>query len=224
MRPYIICHMMVSVDGRIDCDMTEQIESGDEYYEALEQLECPSMLMGRVTMQMHYADSEPFIPNDVTPIGKESFYVACQSGKYCVAVDTRGMLRWPASGFDGQSLLVVVSEDCSAEYLDVLTTQGISWIATGKGRINLHRAMEMLCEYFGVERMAVTGGGHINGAFLQEGLLDEVSLMIAPGVDGRKGMTSVFDGIDDSNRPATKLKFRDVSIVGDNTVWIRYRV
>lgn len=35
MRPYIICHMIASVDGRIDCDMTEQIEGGNEYYEAL---------------------------------------------------------------------------------------------------------------------------------------------------------------------------------------------
>ena len=54
MRPYIICHMMSLIDGRIDCDVTEQIETGDEYYEALNKLECPSMLMGRVTMEMHY--------------------------------------------------------------------------------------------------------------------------------------------------------------------------
>lgn len=44
--------MMASVDGRIDCAMTEQIESGDEYYEALAELGCPSLLMGRVTMQL----------------------------------------------------------------------------------------------------------------------------------------------------------------------------
>ena len=37
MKPYIICHMMASIDGRIDCDMTEHI-GGNEYYEALEQL------------------------------------------------------------------------------------------------------------------------------------------------------------------------------------------
>lgn len=30
--------MIASVDGRIDCDMTEQIEGGDEYYEALASL------------------------------------------------------------------------------------------------------------------------------------------------------------------------------------------
>ena len=30
MTPYVICHMMQSVDGRIDCDMVDKI-SGDEY-------------------------------------------------------------------------------------------------------------------------------------------------------------------------------------------------
>ncbi len=34
-RPYIICHMMSLLDGCIDCDVTDQIESGDEYYETL---------------------------------------------------------------------------------------------------------------------------------------------------------------------------------------------
>ena len=31
-RPYIICHMMASLDGRIDCDMTEQIDDTNHYY------------------------------------------------------------------------------------------------------------------------------------------------------------------------------------------------
>lgn len=65
MRPYIVCHMMASVDGRIDCAMTEQIESGDEYYEALAELGCPSLLMGRVTMQLHYAAAEPFVAKNL---------------------------------------------------------------------------------------------------------------------------------------------------------------
>ena len=62
MKPYIICHMMASIDGRIDCDMTERI-GRNEYDEALEQLACDSTLSGRVTMQMHYALPEPFIVN-----------------------------------------------------------------------------------------------------------------------------------------------------------------
>lgn len=38
MRPYVICHMMASLDGRIDCAMTEQIDDTNHYYEALKQL------------------------------------------------------------------------------------------------------------------------------------------------------------------------------------------
>ncbi len=55
MKPCIICHMMASLDGRIDCGMTEKIGSSEPYYETLAELQCPSMLEGRVTLQMHYA-------------------------------------------------------------------------------------------------------------------------------------------------------------------------
>lgn len=214
--------MIASVDGRIDCDMTEQIEGGNEYYEALESLACPSMLMGRVTMQMHYALAEPFIAADTTPIGCEAFHIARKAAAYCVGVDTHGILQWGESEFDGQALLVITDEQCPKAYHDRLTEQGISWIATGKNGINLARAMELLAEKFGVERLAVTGGGHINGAFLEAELLDEVSFMVAPGIDGRGGMAAVFDGIADKNRPATQLYLQSVKQMGE-TVWMRYK-
>lgn len=221
MRPYIICHMIASVDGRIDCDMTEQIEGGDEYYEALNSLECPSMLMGRVTMQMHYALDKPFCAADATPIGHEAFHIARKSSAYCIGIDTHGKLQWGAAEFDGQALLVITDEECPKAYHDRLTEQGISWIAVGNNGINLARAMVLLTEEFGVERLAVTGGGHINGAFLRAGLLDEVSFMVAPGIDGREGMAAVFDGIADRRRPATQLKLKSIKQMGD-TVWLRY--
>ena len=107
MKPYIICHMMSLLDGRIDCDVTEQIESGNEYYDALNQLNCPSTLMGRVTMQMHYALPEPFIAEDKTPIGNERHHVAIATKGYLVAIDTMGKLSWPQNQFDGMPLLVI---------------------------------------------------------------------------------------------------------------------
>lgn len=222
MRPYIICHMIASVDGRIDCDMTEQIEGGNEYYEALEALKCPSMLMGRVTMQMHYALAEPFVAGDATPIGREAFHIACKADAYCVGVDTHGSLQWGEKKFDDQALLVITDEACPKAYHYRLTEQGISWIAAGKNGIDFVRAMELLAEEFSVERLAVTGGGHINGAFLEAGLLDEVSYMVAPGIDGRAGMAAVFDGIADKNRPATQLRLENVKLMGE-TVWMRYK-
>ena len=213
--------MIASVDGRIDCDMTEQIEGGNEYYEALEALDCPSMLMGRVTMQMHYALAEPFVAHDTTPIDREAFHVARRAEAYCIGVDTRGKLQWGENEFDGQALLIITDEKCPKAYHDRLTEQGISWIATGRDGINLARAMELLAEEFSIERLAVTGGGHINGAFLEAGLLDEVSYMVAPGIDGRAGMAAVFDGIADKSRPATQLRLESIKQMGE-TVWMRY--
>ncbi len=222
MRPYIITHMMESVDGRIDCDMTEQIDPTDSYYDALNRLGCPSQLMGRVTMQMHYADAEPFTATNQTPIGEQTVHKAQDADGYLVALDTYGKLRWSAPAYDGKPLLVITSESCPRIYHDTLTTQHISWIAVGDRRINLAKAMEILYNEFDMQRLAVVGGGHINGAFLEAGLLDEVSVMIGPGIDGRRGMTAIFDGITDVHRPATLLRLNSFEKVGEGTLWLRY--
>jgi len=222
MRPYIICHMMSLLDGRIDCDVTEQIEGGDEYYEALDLLDCPSTLMGRVTMQMHYALPEPFAAEDKSPMGDEQYHAAIEAKGYIVAIDTMGKLRWPQNEFDGMPLLVITSEDCPKEYHDSLIKQQISWVATGKAGIDLPRAMEILRREFNVERLSVTGGGNINAAFLKAGLLDEVSMMWCPGIDGRKGMAAAFDGLDADIAP-TKLQLMSVERMGE-TIWAKYKV
>lgn len=214
--------MISLLDGRIDCDVTEKIETGDEYYDALNQLDCSSTLMGRVTMQMHYASADPFKAQNNQAIGEECFNVAIQTKGYIIAVDTIGKLKWPHNQFDGMPLLVITSEDSPKEYLDTLTKQYISWIAVGKDSINLKRAMEILRTEFGVERLSVTGGGNINAAFLKEGLLDEVSMMWCPGIDGRKGMTTAFDGLP-QDFPPTKLKLISVEKLGE-TIWARYKL
>ena len=175
-------------------------------------------------MQMHFALPEPFVAASSEPIGRTAFHKAAEEKPGSdVAIDTHGKLRWPANKQHGQPLLVIACEDCPKEYFDTLDRQGISWIAVGKSRIDLAKAMEMLNTEFGIGRIALVGGGHINGAFLAAGLLDEVSLMIGPGIDGRKGMASVFDGIDNPHRPATLLKLQSVERMGD-TVWMRYKV
>lgn len=221
MKPYIISHMMESVDGRIDCAMTEQIEPSNIYYDALDQLNCPTTLEGRVTMQIHFAEPQPFHASDNTPIGKMDFHKTSTENGYAVALDTNGRLCWPSNIHDGKPLLVVTSENCAKAYHDTLTRQGISWIAVGKKHIDMKQMTEILNREFGVERMAVVGGGHINGSFLAAGLLDEISVMIGPGIDGRKGMASVFDGIEDQERPATLLRLEHIERMGD-TVWLRY--
>lgn len=220
-RPYIVCHMISSVDGRIDCAMVDKI-SGDEYYAALKQLDCPSTLTGRVTMEHYSAEKEPFRPSHPETAGKASFHKAIEAEAYTVAIDTRGKLRWPSAEIDGLPLLCITSENATLEYLDRLREQGVSYVCVGNGCIDLPKAMEMLHEHFGIERLAIVGGGHINGAFLAAGLIDEFSMMVAPGIDGREGQTAVFDGIADLNRQPAALRLESCQRFENGTVWLRY--
>ena len=201
--------MVASIDGRIDCSMVDKI-SGEEYYTALEQLDCPSLLEGRVTMEHYNSAKEPFVPTGYEPVDQPSVSVAEESDAYMVSVDTLGHL--------------LVSERVSKEYLEMLRKQEISWIAVGKENIDLNAAMTILYEQFHVKRLALLGGGHINGGFLQAGLIDEVSLLVAPGIDGRKNGTSVFDGIVEMENLPKHLHLTGLERLGNDVIWLRYRL
>ena len=226
MKPYIITHMMTSVDGRIDCPMVAQL-GGDEYYVALDRLGKTSKLTGRVTsvLENPAVKGERTIDNNgEAPIGREAFNVAVKADEYSITVDTHGRILWQANEEDGHPILSIVTEDVAESYLDTLTAQGISWIAAGCGRINLHRAVEILAEQFGVERLAIVGGGHICGGFAEAGLVDEVSMMIGPGIDGRAGQTAMFDGIRKTDCTPYKLKLESVEQWPADILWLRYTV
>jgi len=224
MKPYIITHMMSTVDGRIDCPMVGCLNT-DEYYVALDKLGKCSKLSGRVTTVLESDAVEKATEgSEGRPIGHEAFHVAEKADEYTIAVDTYGKIQWKKNEADGHPLLSIMSEDVSEEYLEALTDQGISWITAGKGCIDLRRAVEILHEQFGVERLAVVGGGHICGGFAKAGLIDEVSVMLAPGIDGRDGQTDMFDGISKPDFKPYKLKLDSVERCNADILWIRYKM
>ena len=186
-KPYIVCHMMASVDGRIDCAMTEQLPGVQEYYATLDALEAPTRVSGRVTAELEMARPGAFQSEHHTPLGRTAFSKAAEAEGYEVVVDTHGTLLWDSVPEGERPLLILTSEQVSREYLAYLDRSRISWIACGAERIDLPRACDILAQDFGVKRMAVVGGGHVNAGFLAAGLLDEVSVLVGAGVDGRGG-------------------------------------
>ena len=221
-KPYIICHMMTAVDGRIDCAMTEQLPGVEEYYSTLDALKTPTHVSGRVTAELEMALPGKFESAVSTPLGMEAFYKAADADGYEVVVDTRGTLLWNDCANEKCPMLVITSENVSREYLKYLKKQHVSWIACGKEKIDLKRSCEILSDEFGVKRMAVVGGGHINAGFLAEGLLDEISILIGAGIDGRGGMSAVFDGLP-MEKSVTPLKLDGVRTFESGAVWIRYK-
>ena len=132
-------------------------------------------------------------------------------------------MRWWRTPTESSCGLILTSEKAPREYLTYLDDRNISWIAAGRERIDLARAAEILAAEFGVERMAIVGGSAINTSFLDAGLLDEVSILIGAGIDGRGGMPAVFDGLPMSH-PVTQLRLTDVQKFNSGAVWLQYSV
>lgn len=212
--------MMMSIDGRIDCGMTVKLAGNAECYATLAALDVPTTLSGRRTAQLEMAQGGEFHASNGEPIGREAYSEKTDAAGYNVVVDTKGTLMWP--GNDG-ILVMIVSEQASKEYLDYLDECNISWIACGKERIDLASACEIFADRFGVKRMGIVGGGTINAGFLDTGPLDEVSILIGPGIDGRKGMVATFDGLPENREPFA-LKLESVTPYDDGAVWLRYSV
>lgn len=224
MKPYIICHMIESLDGRIDCEMTEKIDDTNHYYETLDKLDCQSILEGKTTLVMHYAEPGTFEPELPYQPAGEQVYQAIASDKYAIGVDTKGSLLWcddVEEKFE-KPLLMILSEDASLEYLDYLQEKEISYITVGKGKIDLAAAMDILNEEFGIKRLAVCGGGHLNGSMLEAGLIDEISMLYASGIDGRGNMAASFDGRPKKSQPI-RLDLNSVEKL-DDLIWARYTI
>ena len=161
-RPYIICHMMSSIDGRIDCAMTAQIKGVDEYYKTLDSLNAPARLSGRVTAQLEMSLPGKFIPAKNEIFGKEFFSKKKDSESFDIVVDTNGILLWDDDSKYEKHHLIIMSEKVTKEYLEYLDGKKISYIVSGKEKIDLKKSMEILYKEFNVKRLAVVGGPLIN--------------------------------------------------------------
>jgi 2,5-diamino-6-(ribosylamino)-4(3H)-pyrimidinone 5'-phosphate reductase len=181
-------------------------------------------ICGRTTMQMHFADKRPFVARSSKQRGTQLVHVAQRAKSYAISVDTLGKLQWSNGDIDGDHLICVVSEQVPEDYLNMLQARGISYIVTGKKSVDLTSACELLRRQFGIERLLLEGGGHINGAFLQEGLIDELSLLIVPGIDGRHDIPTVFDGMNPKLKRAYRLRLISIVKRKKGTLWLRYKV
>jgi len=224
MRPHIICHMLSSVDGRIDGAALRNVMGKGEYEETGATLQGDAWICGRVTMQQHFAEDGPFVSASNKPAGPQPVHAAQRSGSYAISVDTNGTLRWRDGNLEGDHLICVVSERAPEDYLAMLREKRISYVVCGATSVDLARAVDLLGEHFGIRTLLLEGGGHMNGAFLEAGLVDEISLLIVPGIDGRRGIPTVFDGVSPERNAAVPLKLKSVEQRAGGTLWIRYEV
>ena len=108
--------------------------------------------------------------------------------------------------------------------LSAMRKAGRSYIFAGKDSLDLPLAARKLKELFGIESMLLSGGGIVDWAFLQAGLIDEISLIIPPVIDGGTGLASAFDdsAFAANHRPKS-LALIGVQRLDGDCIWLRYQ-
>lgn len=201
-RPYIICHMVTSLDGKVTGDFLGKNEySGliEDYYRIHREYGADGFLCGRVTMEGSFPQpSIPPVVYDGPPIVRED-YIAERAAFYAIAVDPHGKLWWGDraivdmdEGYNGAHVIEVLTQSVSDAFLAHLRGTGVSYLFGGKTELNLATVVQKLKRLFGIEMLLLEGGGIVNGSFLQEGLIDEISLVVVPAAEPAEHAVPLF--------------------------------
>ena len=84
--------------------------------------------------------------------------------------------------------------------------------------------LEAINEHFGIQAISLQGGGKLNGGMLNSGLIDELSLVIYPGLDCQKDSVAIFDDTDSDAIAKTRLELISAEPKAHGAVWLRYKV
>jgi 2,5-diamino-6-(ribosylamino)-4(3H)-pyrimidinone 5'-phosphate reductase len=145
-----------------------------------------------------------------------------------VVADSRGRVRsWATLRTAGywRDLVALCSHATPPAYLDELRARGVDSIVTGADRVDLRAALEELWARYHVKVVRVDSGGTLNGALLRAGLVDEVSLIIAPYLVGGTSPESFFRAPDLTGQSGFRtLRLAKVEQLPGGLLWLRYRI
>jgi 2,5-diamino-6-(ribosylamino)-4(3H)-pyrimidinone 5'-phosphate reductase len=225
-RPRVICHMMTSLDGRIVPDGWPIDAATRRQYEQVHAALAPDgWLCGRVTMEPFAGGVRPDAEMAEEHRGgpRDDFRAPGDHDAFAFAVDPAGRLAWRSGDIDGDHVVALLGERVSDAYLASLRAAGVSYVIAGARALDLPLALRRIGERFGVRTLLLEGGGNVNGSLLRAGLVDEVSVLVVPVVDGRPGTPALFDVVGDGMAPQ-RLALEQVERRDGDVLWLRYRV
>ena len=231
MKPYVILHMLISIDGKITGDYmnTKTAEElCNEYYRINREYKADGFLCGRITMEGSFTNWQK--PDLAKYQGIKLPHEDCvqkQHNYYAVSVDPHGKMGWYGSeimdedpGYDNAHIIEVLTDDINDEYLAFLKDKGISYIFCGREKIDVNLMNQKLYSLFGIKKLMLEGGGLTDSLFLDGDCIDEMSLVVVPLVDGSK------DGIDlfaNKNCNLQEYELLQVEKLKENGLWLNYK-
>ena len=230
-RPYVICHILSSLDGKITGPFmgTEAVGAlGGEYGKCRTKMNAGVLLYGTATTKEFTGFRKPVL-EETEEVQEGDFVADDKADQYFVSVDVDGEIGWESGTFCNKGrapahVIEVLTASTPAAYKACLRKTGVSYIIAGEEKLDCETAMKKLYELFHIEKLLICGGGMVNWSFLQAGVVDELSLFLAPVTDGGLGSASVFTQIPSltEGKPVEFL-LREAEQLGDGGLRLNYQ-
>jgi riboflavin biosynthesis pyrimidine reductase len=226
MKPYVICHMMSSIDGHALTDGWDRPfknAAGELYEKLAATFEFDGWICGRTTME-EIAHGEGY-PKGLAkePVPRTPYFAKRDAKTYAIAIDGHGKVAWKSNEALNSHVVAVLTEAVSDDYLAYLQSIEVSYFFAGKTDIDLAQVVQTLADELSTKRLIVEGGPHVSGSFVNAGLVDEVSVLILPLIDGRGHHPASFEIAEDSWKQPSYLKLDSAEVQDGGGVWLRYK-
>ena len=224
----MICHMCTTIDGRILVDRWPRLpgrkDAASLFESTAESFGIGAWLVGTTTMR-EFAGREVKLPRARGRIERTDHVADRRARSFAIGADAKGVLRFQRPEVDGDHVVLLLSERVGDAYIAHLADAGVSYLFCGKEHVDVKVALDKIRRVLGIRRLMLEGGGTFNGAVLRAGLVDEISQVVVPVVDGGRGIATLFDIPGDPPRKAAAaLRLRSYRKLPGGVSWFRYRV
>jgi riboflavin biosynthesis pyrimidine reductase len=238
-RPKIICHMASSVDGRLLTERWTKPANGISkdtlfgHYDAIHhRFKADGWIVGRKSMA-GYAKG---VARSVAPTSdlRKTFIGNRNERDVAVVIDLHGNLHYGQDHAAGDHVIAILGNQVSDEYLAELQYDGVSYLfveSVGRDAESQSKALsavlDTLGDTFGLNTLLLEGGGITNGMFLKAGLIDEISLLVHPAIDGLADIPSIVEYLGNPDElPAAGQSLRHLATetLEGGLVWIHYEI
>lgn len=181
MRPRVILSNAVSPNGSLtgfDVDYAV-------YYPILLSYQPDAVLTGADTVLAAPVE----IPPEQDADRKKKQVVPGETRPWLVVVDSRGrlspMLHFYRRMEYTRDVIVLVAEETPSQYIRYLEDRDYDYLIAGKDRVDPPTALHLLSTYYSIRTLVSDTGGTLDTVLLSAGLVDEVSLIVAPVLSSR---------------------------------------
>jgi len=223
-RPYVSINVAMTADGKIDTfERKGSTISSPRDKERVDRLRAESdavMVGGRTLL-----DEDPKLTVKSDVLRAERLARGLLPNPAKIGVATIAAIKAISEFLNAGPARVVIftTNRTSKDKLEALRARGVEVFVHDDPRVNLESMMSTL-KQLGINRLMVEGGGTLNFELIRRGLVDEITIYVAPMIFGGATAPTLADSLGVAHSEAIQLKLVDAEKWNDGGVLLKYQI